>query len=167
MATATDTDPVFTVTRTFNAPRALVWKAFTEAERLAAWFGPKGMPIERCTLDLTPGGLFHYSMKTPGGLWWGRWRFEEVTAPERLVFVSSFSDEDGGVTKAPFPGDFPKEVRSIIEFIDEGDRTTLSMRGTPVDGTPAERAFFEGMFASMNQGWGGTFEQLEQYLAGA
>lgn len=156
----------FIFERTLDAPRQRVWDAFTKAEHLQHWWGPAGMKNEVRSLDLTPDGLFHYSMVTPTGeTWWGRWRFLEVTPPERLVFVSSFSDAEGGITKAPFPGDFPAEVRSVVTFEDKGGQTLVKMVGEPLNANETERAFFEGMNASMQNGWTGTFDQLIGYLA--
>ena len=90
------------ITRTFNAPRKLVWKAWTEPERLTKWWGPKGMPISVHKFDLRPSGVFHYSMRAPNGSdWWGKFVYREIMAPERIVFISSFSDEKENITRHP------------------------------------------------------------------
>ena len=164
MATATDPE-AFVVTRAFDAPRALVWKAFTETDRLAQWWGPKGFKLTHAALDLKPGGMFHYGMAAPDGKpMWGRWVFREVEPPARLVFVSSFSDPEGGIGPCPFPMDWPPEVLSEILFTEEDGRTTLHMTGLPIDATEAQQQIFQGMKPSMQMGWGGTFDQLEAYL---
>ena len=63
-----ETNPAeFSFTRVFDAPRDLVWKAFTESERLMQWWGPKGFTMLVAKLDLRPGGVFHYSMRSPDG----------------------------------------------------------------------------------------------------
>src|SRR5215468_2760397 len=83
----------FVITRVFDAPLDLVFKAWTEAERLTHWWGPKGFKMLSCKLDLRPGGVFHYGMQAPNGAaMWGKWVFREIVAPKRLVFVVSFSD---------------------------------------------------------------------------
>jgi uncharacterized protein YndB with AHSA1/START domain len=65
----------FITSRTFDAPRELVWKAWTERERLMQWFGPKGFTISTAKLDFRPGGVFLYSMRTPDGKdMWGQIR---------------------------------------------------------------------------------------------
>ena len=166
--TATDAAKEFTISRTLNAPRDLVWKAWTDRAALAQWWGPKGCTIEVTRLEVRPGGMFLYSMGLPNGdKWWGRFIYHEVVAPERIVFVNSFSNESGDITRAPFSDKWPKEVRNTLTLIEEGGKTMLSLRGGPVSPTDEERAMFEGMFASMQQGFSGTFEQLEQYLAKA
>src|SRR3954447_8984363 len=118
------------------------------------------------TLDLRPGGVFHYGMRSPDGrAMWGRWVFRDVVAPERLVFVASFSDEAGGVTRHPFAPDWPLEVLSTLNFTEHGGRTTLTMRGVPLNATATERQAFEAGHESMQKGWTGTLDQLAGYLA--
>src|SRR5450631_3880460 len=76
----------FVISRTFDAPRALVWKAWTDPEALAQWWGPKGATIRVVKLDMRPGGIFHYAMSfQPGHDMWGRFAYREIAPPERLV----------------------------------------------------------------------------------
>lgn len=158
----------FAVAREFDAPRDLVWKAWTETDRLSRWWGPKGFTMLSCTIDLRPGGVFHYGMRAPdGGTMWGKWVFREIAAPERLVFLSSFSNEKGETTRAPFSADWPLEVHSTLTLAESAGRTVVTMRGRPHGATDAERRLFESFFGSMRQGWGGTLDQLEAYLSGA
>lgn len=159
-------DREFLLSRTFDAPRTLVFKAWTEAERLAKWWGPKGFTMLACKLDLRPGGVFHYGMKAPnGGEMWGKWVFRDVTPPERLVFVASFADAQGNTTRAPFSADWPLEVLSTVTFTERAGKTTLTMRAMPVNVTEAERALFASMHASMTGGWTGTLDQLAAFLS--
>jgi uncharacterized protein YndB with AHSA1/START domain len=159
----------FSVSRTYDAPRALVWKAWTELERLRQWWGPKGFTMQSCTLDLRPGGRFHYNMHGPAGAvmadMWGKLVYREVVPPERLAFVTSFSDPAGNTVRAPFSADFPLEVLSTVTFVEHDGRTTLNLRGEPVNATEAEREFYRNMFPSMQQGWKGSLDQLEGLLA--
>jgi uncharacterized protein YndB with AHSA1/START domain len=159
-------DDDFVVTRVLDAPRDLVWKAWTEPERLAAWWGPKGCKLRVIKVDLRPGGVFHYAMAyKPGQEMWGRFVYREVAAPERLVYVSSFSDETAGLTRAPFKETFPLEILNTLTLREEDGKTTLTLSGHPLNATAEERATFIDMFPSMQQGFGGTFDQLEAYLA--
>jgi uncharacterized protein YndB with AHSA1/START domain len=171
MAAVTDAsraEQAFTMSRVFDAPRALVFKACTERERLAQWWGPKGFEMLACTLDLRPGGLFHYGLRAPNGTaMWGKWVFREVVAPERLVFVASFSDEEGGETRHPWSAQWPLEVLSTITFAERDGQTTLTFTGIPVNATDEERATFAASHAGMQQGWTGTLDQLAAYLAKA
>ncbi|MDB5599130.1 MAG: polyketide cyclase [Xanthobacteraceae bacterium] len=170
-APATDIEKQFTISRTFNAPRDLVWKAWTEAEHLAQWWGPKGCTIRVIKLDFRPGGIFHYAMAfQPGHEMYGRFVYGDIVAPQQLQWINSFSDPEGGVTRAPFGGiaaDFPLEVHNTMTLTEEGGKTTLTLRGGPLNATQAERKCFEGMFDSMQQGFAGTFDRLDEYLAKA
>lgn len=165
------TQTEFVITRVFDAPRELVWKAWSEAESLAQWWGPKGAKIRVVKLDFKPGGMFHYAMQfKPGHDMWGRFIYREIAAPERLVFVNSFSDANGGITRAPHPqlgGKWPLEVLNTLTLTEQGGKTTLTLRGGPINATEEERRMFVSMFDSMRQGFGGTFDQLDQYLAKA
>jgi uncharacterized protein YndB with AHSA1/START domain len=159
-------DPVFTVSRTFQAPRALVWKAHSEIEHLAKWWGPKGFTWLKGTLDFRPGGMFHYGMRAPNGSeMWGKFVYREIAAPERIVFVNSFSDPACGTTRAPFAADWPLEVLNELTLTEQDGRTTLTLRGSPLNATEVEKQRFEAMRSSMNQGFNGAFDRLEAYLA--
>ena len=156
------------ITRDFDAPRELVWQAWSEAERLAQWWGPQGCAIEVSKLEFRPDGVFHYSLQTPdGGMMWGKFVYHEIAPPQRLTFVSSFSDENAGTTRAPFSADFPLEISNTLTLTESGGKTTLTLRGAPLNATPEERQFFASMHDSMQQGFGGTFDQLAAYLASA
>src|SRR5262245_11410688 len=161
----------FVIAREFDAPRDLVWKAWTEKDRLAQWWGPKGCKIEVLKFDLRPGGVFHYAMRFSAGKpMYGRFIYREIAAPERLVFVNSFSDADGGLTRAPFPqlgGVWPLEILNNVTLVEQSGKTALALRGFPVNATPAEIAAYVGMFDSMRQGFGGTFDALADCLAKA
>ena len=102
----------FVITRLIDAPREMVWRAFTEVEHLKHWWGPKGFTMMSCTLDLRVGGTFHYGMKSPEGYeMWGKWIFREIVAPERLGILVSFSDKDGGITRHPMAPDWPAQMQ--------------------------------------------------------
>jgi uncharacterized protein YndB with AHSA1/START domain len=159
-------DDAFVLTRVFDAPRELVFKAWTEADRLKQWWGPKGFTMLSCKLDLRPGGVFHYGMRSPDGKeMWGKWVFREIDAPGRLAFVASFADEQGNTVRAPFRADWPLEVLSTLTFTEEEGRTTLTMHGVPVNATEAERKAFKDAQGGMRQGWAGTLDQLAEILA--
>lgn len=161
MSTSAD----FVFSRLVHAPRARVWAAWTEADRLAKWWGPKGMPLEVLALDVRPGGRFHYSMRLPtGDLWYGRFDYEAVDAPARLVYLSGFADAQGERIRPPFSTTFPLLVRNELAFDARGADTLVTLHGRPVDASPEELATFAGMVPSMQNGFGGTFDELEAYL---
>ena len=93
----------FVITRAYEAPRELVWRAFAEADALAQWWGPKGFTVTVLGFEFRPGGTFHYRMDGPNGFtMWARFDYREIAEPERIVFVNAFSDEAGNLSRAPF-----------------------------------------------------------------
>jgi uncharacterized protein YndB with AHSA1/START domain len=158
-----------TLTRSFDAPLELVWAALTQAEHLAHWWGPAGFTWLGCTLDLRPGGTFQYGMSAPnnGPEMWGKFVYEEIEAPTRLVFRNSFADREGNIIRAFFSPDWPLEVHNTWTLDQHEGKTRLTLRGHPFNATEAERNAFEGMLGSMQQGFNGTFDQLAAFLARA
>jgi uncharacterized protein YndB with AHSA1/START domain len=104
-------------------------------------------------------------MKAPTGqMMWGKFNYREIVPMQKIVFTNSFSDEAGMTARAPFAANFPLEVMNTVLFSEKDGKTTLDMTGTPFNANGDERAFFESMFPSMNQGFTGTLNQLEDYL---
>jgi uncharacterized protein YndB with AHSA1/START domain len=167
MTTETKSANEFVISRVFNAPRKLVWKALSEAEALAQWWGPKGATINVNKLDFKPNGVFHYNMQSPMGVMWGLFKYVEMVEPEKLVFINSFSDEAGGVTPNPFLPSFPLETKNIITLSEQGGKTTLTLKGGPINATEEQQKAYRDMMGSMNQGFAGTFDQLDEYLSKA
>jgi len=161
------TEP-FVLSRVFDAPRDRVWKAWTEVERLKQWFSPKGFTVIAATMDLRPGGSYHYGMRTPTGQeMWGKWVFREIKAPERLVLVNSFSDAAGNLTRHPMAPTWPLEMLSSTTFTEQAGKTTLTLEWLPLNASAVEIATFEAGRAGMTMGWTGTMEQLTAYLGTA
>ena len=155
----------FLISREFDAPRARVWQAWTEVERLREWMSPKGMSVIAAKLDLRAGGSYHYGMRMADGReMWGKWLIREVKRPERLVFVNTFSDPQGGLTRHPFAPDWPAQMLSTITFAEKGKGTLVTVQWQPIEASAAELKTFDTGRASMNQGWTGTLEQLTDYL---
>jgi uncharacterized protein YndB with AHSA1/START domain len=157
--------PEFTVERTLKAPRRLVWEAFTRAEHLVHWWGPKGFALDVVALDVRPGGLFHYKMTGAAGVMWGRFVYRELDPPARMTYVSSFSDPSGGLARAPFSEKWPLETLNVMTFEEKDGATRMLLRATPMTEDADERAAFLGHFASMRGGFGATFDQFDVYLA--
>jgi uncharacterized protein YndB with AHSA1/START domain len=159
-------DKEVTITRTFNAPRELVWKAWTEPDRIAQWFGPKGWPMTVHNMDLRVGGSFHHCWRMPDGKeGWSKWVFREIDPPSKLVVVQCFSDPEGRVKPHPMMPDWPMETLSTVTFEERDGQTLLTFRKETMGATEAEIAAFDIGMAGMAQGLVGTFEQLDAYLA--
>jgi uncharacterized protein YndB with AHSA1/START domain len=166
LAEAPPADRPFIISRTFDAPRERVFELWTDRDHLMQWFGPKGFTMPYARLDLRPGGTLHYQIKSPEGqVIWGRFVYREITPPERIVSVNSFSDEHGGLARHPGSEMWPLEMLTTVTFTEPAPgRTTVTVKWTPINPTPAERATFDTGRDSMRGGWTGTFEQLAEYL---
>jgi uncharacterized protein YndB with AHSA1/START domain len=159
----------FVISRTFDAPRELVWKCFTDPGHMQAWWGPKGTKVIHSKMDLRVGGTYHYGMQTPDGtVMWGRQVYREISPPERLVLINSFSDENGGLGRHPMAPTWPQEMLSVFTFEEVAPgKTRFTVRWTPHNASEEERRTFDAGHASMNQGWGGTLDKLAAYLSDA
>ena len=160
---ATQIQP-FTISREFNAPRDLVWKAWTERDRLMAWFGPKGSKMTIANLDLRVGGTFHYGLAFQGHELFGKWIFKEITPTTKIVLHSGFADAQGNFTRHPMQPVWPLEMLSTTTLDEKDGKTTVTVRWEPLNATDAEIKAFNDLHASMVGGWGGTFDQLAEYL---
>ena len=157
----------FIISREFNAPRDLMWKVWTEREHFTNWFGPKGIKMAIAQFDLRPGGMIHYRMETPDGKeMWGKAVYREIVPTEKLVWINSFSDKDAGLTRHPFTTDrWPLQLLTVVTFAENAGKTTVTLNWVPYESDADERRVFDNNHPSMTMGWGGTFEQLEAYLA--
>ena len=162
----TTTQKEFVISRVFDAPRDLVWRANTEREHLMHWWGPKGFTMAKCNLDLRPGGTFHYCLRSADGHeMWGKLTYREIVAPERLVCVVSFSDEKGGITRHPMSPTWPLEMLSTSTFAEQDGKTTITIRWHPINASEEERKTFDESHEGMKQGFTGSFDQLAAHLA--
>jgi uncharacterized protein YndB with AHSA1/START domain len=110
----TPSDREIVLTRVFNAPRHLVFDAFSKPELLKRWFGPHGWSLSVCEVDFRVGGGFRFVMQGPEGQQMGmRGRYMEITPPERSVHMESFDD---------FPGE--SQVTSVL--VEKDGRTTMT-----------------------------------------
>jgi uncharacterized protein YndB with AHSA1/START domain len=157
----------FVITRTFDAPRELVWQCFTEPERMKEWWGPKGSTIVASKMDLRVGGSYHGAMRDPqGNVMWAKFVYREVAEPERLVWEHSFSDEAGGLTRHPLSPTWPLKLLTVVTLEDAASgKTKLTLRWSPLDASEEEQQTFAAAQDSMQGGWTGTFDQLDGYLA--
>ncbi|MEX0854121.1 MAG: SRPBCC domain-containing protein [Bauldia sp.] len=142
------------ITRTFDAPRDLVWQAWTDPKHVAQWWGPHGFDAPHPSVDLRPGGAMNFDMRAPdGSILPGPVIIRELKAPEKLVISSrAFVDEAGN---AQF------EVLVTVTLAEEDGKTTLTVRATVTKATAAALPALKGM----RQGWTETLEKLGEHLA--
>ncbi|RNI28982.1 SRPBCC family protein [Rufibacter latericius] len=153
------------ITHKIAASRELVWQAWTQEEHLLHWWGPKGFTLGVKQFELKPGGTFHYSMQVgEKPKMWGKFVYQEIQAPERLVFLNSFADEEGSILRAPFSSTWPLEMLNVLTLTEANGITTLTLKGTPYNASEEENATYIAGIESMQQGFKGTFENLISYL---
>jgi uncharacterized protein YndB with AHSA1/START domain len=142
-------DREIALTREFDAPRDLVFTAFSSAEHLAHWWGPRAMEIPLCEVDFRPGGAWHVVQRTADGTEYGfRGEYREIVRPERIVWTFEFEGMPGHIS-----------LETVL-FEDLGDRTRLV--GTSVFDSVADR---DGMLQSgMESGASETYDRLAEYL---
>jgi uncharacterized protein YndB with AHSA1/START domain len=108
-------------------------------------------------------------MRDAGGrVMWAKFVYREIVAPERLVWVHSFSDEAGGLTRHPLNATWPLELLTTVTLEEVvGGKTNVTIRWAPHNATAEESKTFDAARDSMTQGWSGTFERLVAYLINA
>lgn len=137
------------ITRVFDAPRPLVFKAWTDPGHAIKWWGPRGYPATHLTMDVRPGGAWRACLRSreTGKELWHRGVFREVVAPERLVFTFAWEEA----------GERGLETLVTIAFADEGGKTRMTFRHGPFQSV-AERDGHRG-------GWTSAFDRLDERLA--
>jgi uncharacterized protein YndB with AHSA1/START domain len=142
------------LTRIFNAPREMVFKAWTDPKQLARWWGPKGFTNPVCEADARVGGAWHIVMRSPagdehpcGGV------YQEVVEPERLVFTNVATDKDGNPII---------DGLTTVLFTDEGGKTKVTLRTRGL----AVVDYAVPYLAGMEMGWTQSLERLAEQLAG-
>ncbi len=151
----------FILTRTYNASAELMWKMWTEPTHMAKWWGPKEVKVGQYKMDFCRGGTYHYCMITPdGGEMWGKFYYLDIVKNKRMMFINTFSDKNGGMTRHPMSPQWPLQLLSTISFEEQSNKTKLTIRWYPINATEDEIKHFNDGHASMNQGWGGSLERL-------
>jgi uncharacterized protein YndB with AHSA1/START domain len=147
---ATPTDREIVVTRVFDAPRRLVFEAWTNPRHLPRWMlGPEGWTMPVCEIDLRPGGAWHFVWRRSDGTEMEmRGVYREITPPERLVSTESWG------------GDWPETLNTLI-LSEEGGKTTSTVTIL----YPSKEARDAALKTGMKEGMSQSFDRLNEYLA--
>jgi uncharacterized protein YndB with AHSA1/START domain len=152
------------ITRVFDAPRADVFKAWTDCESLMRWWAPKDFTTPSCRIDLQSQGVFHYCMRSPEGRdFCGKAVYSEIVDPERIVYTDSFADEEGNPVPATYYGmspDWPQETLVTVTFAEHKGKTRLTLLHALGSVPVSERDLCE-------QGWSEMMDKLAGDLAKA
>jgi uncharacterized protein YndB with AHSA1/START domain len=137
--------PPMEMIRVFDAPRALVFEAWSKPEHLSKWFAPKPLVISKCDMEFRSGGKLTFTMRTPDGIEFPFvGKFEEVVHNEKVVFSGLVHDDN--------------TCHTVVMFEDApGNKTKLSVRQTYAYASPATNG--------AKQGWTSTLENLAEFLA--
>jgi uncharacterized protein YndB with AHSA1/START domain len=156
------------ITRYFTHPIEDVYNAFTTSESLQQWWGPAGFEMEVKTFDFYPEGIFHYVLRDKdGNEMWAKWIINNIREPTKLQLINCFSNEAGETVKAPevpFGADWPMEMILDLEFYTEDGKTRIDLVSFPHNASDASKKVFADNVGNMEQGFGVTFDQLENYL---
>lgn len=145
---------VLIITRVINAPRELVWKAWTDPEQMARWWGPKDFTNPVCEMDVRPGGAIHIETCGPeSSVHPMKGAFHEVIEPERLVFISTAVEDQEGNPQL--------EVLTTVTFAEHAGGTELAVTAAVVKATPAVAEALAGM----EEGWSQSLDCLGEMLA--
>lgn len=137
------------ITRVFNAPRALVFAAWTEPEHLAHWSGPQGFTTPHSDMDLREGGKYRACLRSPQGEdHWVTGVYKAIEPPHRLVMTHAWEDEQGR------PG--PETLITITLSEDAPGKTRMHFRQTGFDSAPSRDGHGEG--------WTSSFDRLQTHL---
>jgi uncharacterized protein YndB with AHSA1/START domain len=148
------------ITRVFDAPREMVWKAWTEPEQLMRWWGPKSFTSPICKIDLRVGGKYLFCMRSPDGQdYYNTGVYQKIDPLNEIVYTDSFADEKGNVVPASHYGlsaDFPLELQVTVTFEDYDGKTKVTLKhvGLPV-GEMSEQT---------KAGWNESFDKLAESL---
>ena len=158
---------VFVINQTFNAPLNLMFEMWTNPKHLGHWTGPAGSKTNFLRADVKPGGGVFYCMTGAGDTkMYGKSTYLEIVKPHRIVYTQSFCDENEKITRHPMAPTWPEVMKTTVSLEAEGpDTTRVTLKWEVVgEATPIERETFNKAKAGMSQGWGGSFDNLEEYL---
>jgi uncharacterized protein YndB with AHSA1/START domain len=143
------------ITRILDAPRQLVFKAWTDPKHVAQWWGPQGFTNPVCELDVRPGGAIRIDMRGPDGVVYPmKGVFRDIVEPERIVMTTTAFEDDGNPQL---------EALITVTFVEHEGKTTLTLHAVVVRATPA----VDGALAGMEEGWNQSLDRLADLLAKA
>ena len=146
-ATMESAERELVITRVFDAPRSLVFEAWTKPEHLVHWWGPKDFTLPFCKMEFRPGGAYRFCMRSPAGRdYWVRGVYREIVEPERIVWTGALDDEPG------------RETVMTVTFAEHEGKTKLTVHQTFFDSDTTRGA---------QQGWTESLDRLADYLATA
>ena len=157
----------FVINRSFDAPVARVWEAWTDPRQFMQWLPPTGMTMKFERADLRPGGSTFYVMTNGKDVaMYGRIHYLSFERPHRLTYTQEFCDANEKISRHPFAPTWPAQMLTVVTLTEEGpDQTRVTVQWEPHgDFTSEELKTFIAARPGMTQGWTGSFDKLEAHL---
>jgi uncharacterized protein YndB with AHSA1/START domain len=143
------------ISHLFDAPRELVFKAWTNPEQLVQWYAPDGCSIEFKSIDVRENGSFHSCIHDPvHGDCWIKGVYKEVVFPEKLVFSMELSNEAGtdvGSLEAGKPEDWPEAILTTVSFSSIGNQTKLTLHQTVAEEIAKQTGAYQSWIKMFNR----------------
>jgi len=158
----------FVINRSFDAPLDFMFDVWTDPKHFSQWLPPTGFKMEYMRADIKTGGSSFYFMTGEGGMkMYGRANYLEIEKPNRIVYTQQFCDENENVSRHPMSSTWPEIMLTTVLLTAEGpEQTRVTVTWEPSGNvTREEMETFIKAKSGMNQGWTGSFDKLEDYLA--
>jgi len=153
--------PQYRLDRIFDAPREMVWRAWTNPEILQRWYGPR-VETTIHKFDLRPGGVWLNEMRWGDKADYSKMAFQEVVEPEKLVWHHSSTDGDWNIIPNPMMKDWPRTLLTTVIFEPVGEQTRVCLTQVPLEASEAERACFAATMKNMDHGWGAGYAIMDE-----
>ncbi len=156
--------PEFTIDRTFEAPLQKVFDAYSKEEHLCNWWGSTPFDLVICEVDFQVNGRFFYSLVSSSFKMNGVFDYLEIDAPKMIRFLNYFADKNGFPIRHPLSDTWPIKMLNTILFKEIDDKTELQIPVTAHEANDIELKTFKDGLSSLEAGFKGTLDKLEEYL---
>jgi uncharacterized protein YndB with AHSA1/START domain len=153
--------PEYLLDREFDAPRDVVWRAWTDPELLSRWYGP-GVETIIHQFDLQAGGTWLNEMRWGDNADFSKMVFQEVVEGEKMVWLQSSSDSEWNIITSPMMPGWPRVLQTTVTFEELGAKTKVRLTMVPIDATDEEIVCFAEAMSGMDNGWGGGYKILDE-----
>ncbi|WP_413288066.1 SRPBCC family protein [Bdellovibrio sp. HCB337] len=163
----TENKEQFVINRSFDAPISLMYEMWTNPKHFSQWLAPTGFNMEFIRADIKPGGNSFYFMTNGQMKMYGRAHYLEMDKPHRVKYTQQFCDEKENMARHPMAPTWPATMLTTVNLTEEGpNRTRVTITWETYGATtPEELDTFIKAKAGMTQGWTGSFDKLDDYLA--
>jgi len=157
----------FVIARAFETSIETMYDLWADPEHVARWLPPTGFTMEYIRADIRPGGRSFYKMTDGNVTMYGSIEYREMRRPDRIEYTQQFRDAEERISRHPMAPTWPESMHTLVTFVAEAaNRTRVTVTWTPEGAVSAEElAAFVNMRAGMTQGWTGSFDKLEAYVA--